>query len=78
MPRDEVAEALRVPERQRGQVVGCVSPGGLGPVEHTGDLVAVQEHPAHPQRRALVVRDDHLDLVHPVIIVAIREAGEHR
>src|SRR4051794_33252417 len=41
---EEVREAVLVAERQRGEVEHRVAMAGLGPVEHTGDPIAVGEH----------------------------------
>src|SRR3954452_21903960 len=41
---DEVAKVLLVSERQGGEVVQAVATARLGPVDHAGDLVIVEEH----------------------------------
>ena len=40
---EHVAEVLRVSEREGGEVEQRIALGRLGPVEHTGDLVALDE-----------------------------------
>ena len=41
---DDVAKVLLVSERQAGEVVQTIATARLGPVEHAGDLVTVDEH----------------------------------
>ena len=41
---DDVAKVLFVSERQDGEVVQGVALARLGPVDHAGDLVTVDEH----------------------------------
>jgi hypothetical protein len=41
---DDVAQVVPVSERQAGEVVQGIALARLGPVEHAGDLVAVDEH----------------------------------
>src|SRR5215475_4019381 len=41
---DDVAKVLLVAERQDGEVVQAIARCRLGPVDHAGDVVTVEEH----------------------------------
>src|SRR6185312_5451682 len=42
--RDDITQVFLVPERQRRRVIQGIPRGGLGPVEHPGDLVTLDEY----------------------------------